>query len=162
MRAKLPWILLALSVVLNIFVVGGVIYGKRAAEHRMGGRSPIVAALREMDLEGPQKAALEKLRDELRQSSDDIRDEMRPLRRGLLREMVKPNPDFAAADADIDRLGDIQSKKYKAMVRSVHEFHQSLTPEQREAFARAIAENLKRRDERRARQEDRRDGKPSR
>ncbi|MGE0657979.1 MAG: Spy/CpxP family protein refolding chaperone [Reyranellaceae bacterium] len=151
MRAKLPWILLALSLVLNVFAIGGFIYGKRLAEHRMGSRSPIVAALHELDLDGPQKGALEKLREELRADSNDIRDEMRPLRRELLAEMTKATPDFAAADAKIDTLGDIQSKKYKAMLRSVNEFYQTLTPEQRQALQAGIAENLKRRDERRAR-----------
>ncbi len=154
MRAKLPWILLALSLVLNVFAIGGFIYGKRLAEHRMGGRSPIVAALHKLDLNGPQKAALEKLRQELRDDSNDIRDEMRPLRRELLTEMTKATPDFAAADAKIDTLGDIQSKKYKAMLRSVNEFYQTLTPEQRQALQAGIAENLKRRDERRARRDD--------
>lgn len=158
MRAKLPWILLAVSIVLNIFVIGGFVYTKRVAESRMMDRSPIMAAARELNLSGPQKEAFEKMRADIRKSSSDIRNEARPLRRELLGELAKPQPDFAAVDRKIDDLGDVQGKKYKAMVRSVHEFQQSLTPEQQEAFRKGIRENSLRRGMQGGRRGDGRDG----
>lgn len=158
MRTKLPWILLAISVVLNVFVVGGFFYAKGRSEARMMDRSPIMAAVRDLDLTGPQKQALEKMRADIRKSSSDIRDEMRPLRRELLTELAKPQPDFTQVDRRIDDLGDVQSKRFKAMVRAVHEFQQTLTPEQQEAFRKGIRENMGRRGMRGDRRD--RDGAP--
>ena len=158
MRAKLPWILLAISVVLNIFAVGGFIYAKRATETRIMNRSPVMMAARQLDLTDPQKQAFEKMRADIRKSSSDIRDEMRPLRRELLTELAKPQPDFAMVDRKIDDLGDVQGKKFKAMVRSVHEFQQALTPEQQEAFRKGIRDNMGRRGMRGERRD--RDGAP--
>lgn len=145
MRKKLPWILLAISVALNIFAVAGFFYAKSQAEMRMLDRSPVMAAARELNLTEPQKAAFEKMRNDIRRASDDIRAEMRPVRRQLLDELAKPQPDFAAADQRIDDLGDIQGKRFKAMVRAVHEFQQSLTPQQQEQFRKAMREQMTRR-----------------
>lgn len=158
MRAKLPWILLAISVVLNIFAVGGFLYAKRATETRIMNRSPVMMAARQLDLTDPQKQAFEKMRADIRKSSSDIRDEMRPLRRELLTELAKPQPDFATVDRKIDDLGDVQGKKFKAMVRSVHEFQQTLTPQQQEAFRKGIRDNMGRRGMRGERRD--RDGAP--
>lgn len=158
MRTKLPWILLAISMVLNVCAVGGFFYAKGRGEARMMDRSPIMAAVRDLNLTEPQKQALEKMRTDIRKSSNDIRDEMRPLRRELLTELGKPQPDFAAVDRKIDDLGDVQGKRFKAMVRAVHEFQQTLTPEQQEAFRKSIRDNMGRRGMRGERRD--RDGAP--
>lgn len=146
MRSKLPWILLAISVALNVFVVGGFFYAKHMGEARMRDRSPIVAAARGLELTTAQQAALEKMQADIRRSSGEIREEMRPLRRELLAELGKPQPDFDAVDRKIDDLGDVQNKRFKVMVRAVHEFQQSLTPEQQDAFRQAMNERMSRRD----------------
>ncbi len=145
MRAKLPWILLAISVALNVFVVGGFFYAKQMGGSRWMDRSPIMAAARELELTDPQKQALEKMQADIRRSSSEIREEMRPLRRDLLDELGKPQLDFDVVDRKIDDLGDVQNKRFKAMVRAVHEFQQSLTPQQQEQFRTAIRENMSRR-----------------
>jgi Spy/CpxP family protein refolding chaperone len=145
MRTKLPWILLALSVALNVFAVAGFLYAKHRHESRMMDRSFVMAATRDLDLNAAQKEALEKMRADIRKSSSDIRDEMRPLRRDLLVELGKDQPDFAAVDRKIDDLGDVQGKRFKAMVRAVHDFQQTLTPEQRAAFRKAMSDHMARR-----------------
>jgi Spy/CpxP family protein refolding chaperone len=145
MRTRLPWILLAISVALNVFAVAGYFYAKNRHESRMMDRSPIMAATRDLKLTPAQNEALEKMRADVRKSSSDIRDEMRPLRRELLVELGKDQPDFAAVDRKIDDLGDVQSKRFKAMVRAVHDFQQTLTPEQRAEFRKAMNEHMARR-----------------
>ncbi|MDF3074578.1 MAG: Heavy-metal resistance [Alphaproteobacteria bacterium] len=145
MRTRLPWILLAISVALNVFAVGGFLYAKNQHESRMMDRSPVMAATRDLKLTPAQNEALEKMRADIRKSSSDIRDEMRPLRRELLAEIGKDQPDFAAVDRKIDDLGDVQGKRFKAMVRAVHEFQQTLTAEQRAAFRKAMSEHMTRR-----------------
>lgn len=147
MRAKLPWILLAISLALNVFVIGGYIYGKSRSDHRWS-RWSFTAVAEQLDLNSAQKQALEKMRVEIRRSSDDSREQMRPLRRELLEELAKPQPDFAAADRRIDEIGDMQSKRYKAMVRAVHEFQQTLTPQQQEQFRKSMNEMMNRRGKR--------------
>jgi Spy/CpxP family protein refolding chaperone len=154
MRSKLPWILFALSLALNIFAVGGFIYAKTQREQGWERRSSMAAAAEDIKLNDAQKVALEKMRTDIRRSSEEVRNEMRPLRRELLEEVGKPQPDFAALDRRIDLLGDIQSKRYKATVRAVHEFQQTLTPEQREQFRKAMAEHSARRSMRRGRDGD--------
>lgn len=154
MRSKLPWILLAISLAVNVFVVAGFFYAKHRAGERMMDRSPIVAATRDLTLTAPQKDALEKMRADIRRASNDIRDEMRPLRRELLDELGKPQPDFAAVDAKIDDLGDIQGKRFKAMVRAVYEFQQTLTPQQQEQFRKAMRDHMVRRSMQRGRRGD--------
>lgn len=154
MRARLPWILFFISLALNVFAVGGFIYAKNRAESRWSERSPITSAVRDLDLTAAQKAALEKMRNDIRRSSEDIRNEMRPLRRQLLQELGKPQPDFASVDTRIDDISDMQGKRFKAMVRAVHEFQQTLTPEQQEQFRKAMAEHMARRGMRRGRDGD--------
>lgn len=154
MRTKLPWILLAISMVLNVFAVGGFIYAKQRGDGRMMRHSVIMESTGDLNLTAAQKDAFEKMRNDIRKSSSDIRDEMRPLRRELLSELAKPQPDFSAVDRKIDDLGDVQGKRFKAMVRAVHEFQQTLSPEQQEKFRKNIRDNSSRRGERR------RDGNP--
>ncbi|MGE0152406.1 MAG: Spy/CpxP family protein refolding chaperone [Reyranellaceae bacterium] len=145
MRAKLPWILLAISLVLNACAVAGFFYAKSRADGRMWDRSPVGAAARSLDLNEQQKAALEKMHQDIRRSSGESRAEMRPLRQQMLEQFAKPQPDFAAIDSDIDQLGDLQSKRYKAMVRAIHEFQQTLTPQQREKFIQGMRDHMQRR-----------------
>lgn len=145
MRTRLPWILLAISVVLNLCAVGGYLYGKRMADEHRAGRSPIAAAARSIDMTDAQKQAFAEMRQSVRKSSADIRAEMRPLREAMLAELAKPQPDFAIVDGHIDSLGDVQGKRYKAMVRSLYEFQQTLTPQQQEAFRKGMADHFARR-----------------
>lgn len=139
MRARLPWILFAISLVLNLCAVGGYLYVTRLA-HASVGRSPVMAAAESMKLTGEQKEKLEALRKSVRQTTQDMRSTVAPLRRELFSEFDKPQPDFAVVDRLIDQISATQAQSQKATARAVNDFQNSLSAEQREEFRQRLRE----------------------
>ncbi len=140
MRARLPWILFAISLTLNLAIAGAVLWHLWKAPDRFADRAPVMQAARGLHLDGAQREKFDLFRKTVRQSFEDMRKDVRPLRRELLSQMAKPQPDFDAIDKLIDQIGDEQGTAQKAMVRAFADFHASLTPEQRHEFRKRLRE----------------------
>jgi Spy/CpxP family protein refolding chaperone len=135
MRPKLLWILLAASLLLNVFFAGGVIYSKMTAERLRaapGERFDFVAA--ELDLTEAQRQRLMALRAAAQARRQDMRRDSEHLREALLEEMGKANLDRARVS---ELLGE-RSKLFVAFIGDVmaqtHGFLETLEPEQRREF----------------------------
>lgn len=142
MRARLPWILFAISLVINLCVVAGFLYYKRA-DHRWnqsGSGSTVVFAASKLNLTTEQKARLDTMRQTLRKTQQESSAAVRPLRRALLEEINQPQPDFTKIDKLIDELSVRQAGAIKNAARAIDEFQKSLQPEQRAEFRRLIAQ----------------------
>lgn len=144
MRARLPWILFAVSLILNVFVVGGFLYTRHVADRPPPG-GPVWMAARSLELDDAQKEAFRQLRAEGRRNFEEMRETMRPLRERLTGELAKPAPDFATVDRLIDEISVAETIKQKAMARTVQRFVDTLRPEQRAQFHRAVQEQVSRR-----------------
>jgi len=140
MRARLPWILFAISLTLNLAIAGAIAWHWWNGPDRALDRAPVMQAANALHLQGDQREKFLQFRQTVRQSFETMRQSVRPLRRELLSQLAKPQPDFDAIDRLIDQLGDQQGTAQKAMVRAFAEFHASLTPEQRQEFRKHLRE----------------------
>ncbi|MBL8674033.1 MAG: periplasmic heavy metal sensor [Rhodospirillales bacterium] len=146
MRRHLAWILLGLSVVLNVFFIGGFV------QARYFGGPPQVFAREPGERRGPQQVDVpERLnlnateargfRDAMRQLRErnvGKARELLQLRERLLTEMRKEKPDFAAVDAMLDRAAVLRSDLQKDGLRTSDKVAASFRPEQRDRFMQFV------------------------
>jgi len=131
MRRYLPWILLAVSVALNAFFVGGHIYARRMAEvhgfHRPGGPPPV----EQLGLTSEQKEMIGKMRASMRERVRVGRPIDRELGLALFDELLKPTHDGASLDAMARQLSERRAAYVRPGLDDLSAFLRSLSPEQR-------------------------------
>ena len=135
MRLKLPWVLFALSLAVNIFFVAGVGYGvfmKHRLERSPAARIDFIAE--HLDLSDAQRQGLLDLRKALRTSRGDVRDERDQVRDAMLAELAKPSFDRAAMLALIDQRNAQRRERIVQSAEQVHTYLMTLDPSQRESF----------------------------
>jgi uncharacterized membrane protein len=132
MRARLPWILLALSVALNVFFVGGAIWMKsRVGRGWMRPAERIEAAAKDLNLDGRQRDALQDFLATLRTRSHQLREKNRPLIDTAWTELAKAEPDEAVLDRAFDE-GTANRRAFQLDTsRALHQFLRTLSDEQR-------------------------------
>ena len=129
MRAKLPWILLAVSVVANIFFAGGALYTLSAR-----GDNAFEQVSRKLDLTPAQQDGLKALREGVSARRKAMMGPPGGLRQDLLAEIGNPTFDRERVAA---LLGDrsVQRRAFFVDVaQDLHAYVATLTPEQREKF----------------------------
>ncbi len=135
MKPRLPWILLAISLALNLFVAGGVLYNKLEAERLSAGPDERVAALAEqLGLSEAQQAGLLALREQAMGRREAVRGQRQERRAALMAELAKPELDRA-------RLGELmrggmerRAVGFEQMMVDLHGYLATLNDEQRAAF----------------------------
>lgn len=131
----LPWVLLALSVALNAFFIGGHVY-TRSMAHRLGGYEERSSALADrLGLTDQQRTAYRESRKSVSPKFRELRTEARPHVNRLWDEMAKPEPDAAVVDAELKALADMRLGFERDALSAARVFMETLTPEQRKAFA---------------------------
>jgi uncharacterized membrane protein len=143
MKARLPWILLALSLALNVFFVGGFVWTKTRASAAAAAQGEAAtaaafrpaerlrAAAKELGLDPAQRAALETFVRAARQNARHLREQNQPLFDAAWAELAKANPDEAVLNRAFDE-GVAHRRAYQAeMVRALREFLATLSDEQR-------------------------------
>jgi Spy/CpxP family protein refolding chaperone len=132
MRTRLPWLLLALSVALNVFFVGGAIWMKTRAGHGwMRPAERIEAAVKELHLDARQREALQDFLATMRVRAHQLREQNRPLIDAAWMELAKAAPDEAALGRAFDE-GTANRRAFQLDTsRALHQFLRSLTDEQR-------------------------------
>ncbi len=129
MRSKLPWILLAVSVVANIFFAGGALYTLSAR-----GESALEQAITKIELTPAQQEGLLALREKVA-----ARRAARPgppggLRKALLAEVGNPTFDSDRVAALVNDWTTQRGTYFVEIARDLHAYVATLTPEQREKF----------------------------
>lgn len=135
MRPKLLWILLAASLLLNLFFAGGVIYSKMTAERLRGEpeqRFDFVAD--ELDLNEAQRGQLMALREAARERRQEMRSEGRNLHRALIEEMGKPTLDRARIEALLSERSKLFVGFIGDVMADTHGFLGALEPDKRREF----------------------------
>jgi uncharacterized membrane protein len=132
MKARLPWILLALSLALNVFFVGGAVWMKaHAGRGWMNPAERIEAAAKEFDLDTAQREALQHFLRTVRMRTRHLREQNQPLIDAAWSELAKPQPDDAALARVFDE-GTANRRAYQLETsRALHEFLLGLSNEQR-------------------------------
>ena len=132
MKAKVPWILLAVSLAFNVCFTVGYVQAKGRMAKRRGfkGRARILA--RKLDLNDRQQKEFESILGEF----DQLRKERAPERDAFLTELIKDEPDekvlgeYAA--------GEAAKTRRLANLALMRKFVALLTPQQREQFVQLV------------------------
>jgi Spy/CpxP family protein refolding chaperone len=141
MRRALPWILLAISLALNAFFVGGHLYARHTAHAHTphDAAAALPPGIERLELSPEQRQALLKLRVEARERVKQSRPVDREVGLALLDELMKPQRQAAATDALARQLNDRRYAYVRPMLDDLAAFLATLRPEQR-AQVRALAE----------------------
>lgn len=141
MRAKLPWILLAGSVLLNVFFAAGVIYSKMTVEHLREAPSARLDYLAdELDLDRGEREALQELRRTVGERRAAMREETGPLRQALVEQMAEPGFDRARFEALMAARSERFVSYMSDVLEDTHGFLAGLPPEKRQAFLAKMGE----------------------
>ena len=135
MKPRLPWILFAISLALNLFFGAGVIYSKLEAERRnMAPEKRIAELAEQLQLSEAQQADLLALGKKSRERRQGRRGLWRERRQSLLAELAKPELDRAHLAELMRRGRDRGSSSYEELMVDLHGYLATLSDEQRAAF----------------------------
>lgn len=137
MMRKLPWILLAISLLANAGFLYGALQAQQAAERLAQAPEAREEAVAErLSLDETQQAELEALRARLRDrlEADRAGGAREEEHRRLMAELGRPDYDRAAVEALLLERNAARAAAWAEMSAEVHTFLQGLEPPQREAF----------------------------
>jgi Spy/CpxP family protein refolding chaperone len=150
MSSRLTQILLALSLLLNCFVLAGFVYGSWIAPrhwHGRGGpsghpgfRNPLDALSQDLKLDDTQKQALKGLFDQYGTARRDRFREIQKVRETMSTELEKPEFDMTRIEALVEQMTRLRGEQQKENLHAIAELSARLRPEQREELHRILAE----------------------
>lgn len=135
MKAKLPWTLFAVSLALNLFFAGGVVYSKMTAEGvgaEPGARLERVAE--RLALSDDQRAGLVALRDQAKSEREARRGGWQSRREAMLAELAEPQLDRQRVRTLMREAMDERAGFIEDRLADLHGYLQTLDARQREAF----------------------------
>jgi Spy/CpxP family protein refolding chaperone len=147
MSARLTQVLLALSLLLNCFVLAGFVWRswiepphqQRPAGPR-GGMSPIEALAQDLELDANQRKDLRPVFDHYADARRDRFREIQKVRDAMVTELQKPEFDMAKIDPLIEQITQLRSEAQKQNMRSIAELASKLKPEQRAKLHKILAD----------------------
>ena len=142
MKKRLPWILLALSVALNVSFVAGFLHVRSVLRKLQTPEGRVQWAADRLKLEGPQRATLERVGREwtlkMRQLQQAHADDLDAFWAEMIRGEDKP-----MAGAELERLLEVQRTGTVRSVEDLGRILKVLNPDQRQALVRMIREKNK-------------------
>ena len=128
------WIALILSLLLNVFFVGGLVYSRFAAEPPPSPQQRFLMMAGELNLSADQRKDLRDVARVIRQKSQDLRQTNQPLIKEILEELEKPQPDRDKLSALFAKVSD-NRQKFQADIGAVMlAYLETLTQDQRKEF----------------------------
>ncbi len=135
MKPRLPWVLFAISLALNLFFAAGVLYNKLEADRLSAEPDRRIAELAEqLGLSEAQQAGLLALREQAMERREAARDLRRERRAALMAELAKPELDRARVGELLRRGMEQRAAGFEQMVVDLHGYLATLSDEQRAAF----------------------------
>lgn len=131
-RCRYRWIwkaVLALSLALNLCVVGGVLYFKYVQPH-----GPAQALPRELGFGNDQRSAFRTFLQTVRAKGQAMREKVAPLEAQLAQELAKPQPDRDKIVSLVTQISDQRREFMIALNDAMLPFLATLSPEQRQRF----------------------------
>ena len=134
MRARLPWILLAISLVLNVAIVGGLLYGWQGDRFWRGSDRAVEHLSEELDLTADQQQRLWTVLDGANERRQARRDASSPQRAALV-DLLGAE-DFAEAETQrlLSEMSAERNTMWVEVSRDMHSFVSALDEEQKAAF----------------------------
>jgi Spy/CpxP family protein refolding chaperone len=149
MSARLTQVLLALSLLLNCFVLAGFVWRswiEPPHQQRPGGppgprgMSPIEALAQDLELDANQRKDLRPVFDHYADARRDRFREIQKVRDAMVTELQKPEFDMAKIDPLIEQITQLRSEAQKQNMRSIAELASKLKPEQRTKLHKILAD----------------------
>jgi Spy/CpxP family protein refolding chaperone len=148
MSSRLTQVLLALSLLLNCFVLAGFVYRSWIDpphwQGRMGGqpgyRSPLDALSQDLKLDDTQKQALKGLFEQYSTTRRDRFGEIQKVREAMSAELQKPEFDMTKIEALVEQMTRLRAEQQKENLRSISQLSSHLRPEQRDELHKILAE----------------------
>ena len=150
MKIRWLWVLLGLSVALNVAFVGGFVYARFLAPQTLatsgsdagvpvaGPPVPAAQLMRELGLDDEQRRRFRASLQEMRRAAAPRVREQIALREAVVAELRKPQPDTASIDRSLERAGALRSALQKDVLRISLQFAATLRPDQQERFREII------------------------
>jgi Spy/CpxP family protein refolding chaperone len=153
MSSRLTQVLLALSLLLNCFVLAGFVYRTwiepPPLPPRAGGpppgqpnrwTNPLEALTQDLKLDDGQKKELQAIVEQYgNQRRERFRD-IGKIREGMSAELQKPTFDMAKIDALVDQMSALRNDQQKQNLRAIAEMAGKLRPEQQAELHKILAE----------------------
>lgn len=133
-KHRLMKVVLVLSVTLNIFFIGGIIYSKVALLHMQGPGQRFQELGRELKLSPDQRAAFQKLGRTMRLRGQNMREANQELLEQVWTELGKPQPDQQVLAKLFTEVADNRRAYQTEVGDAMRDFLVTLTPEQRATF----------------------------
>ena len=135
MRVKLLWILLAVSLTANVFLVAGALYTLYVKDDRSAVASANVDSVAErLGLTPGQRDSLLALREKARQGREGLRERRESRRAAFLAELGKPAFDRAGVLALMEARSAERRARIVDVAQDLHAYLATLSPEQRREF----------------------------
>jgi Spy/CpxP family protein refolding chaperone len=153
MSSRLVQILLALSLLLNTFVLAGFVYSSWIASPSFDARlpprpppgsrpNPVEALTHDLDLDGGQRAAVSGLLSQYAVSRRERLRELQKVREETAAELKRPDMDMARIDMLVDQIAKLRTDQHKEMLHTVFQLEPHLRPDQRERLRAVLAERF--------------------
>ena len=151
MSSRLLQVLLALSLLLNTFVLMGFVYRSWIAPPQFERPTPpppgqrpsaLETVTHDLNLDDSQRQALRGVFDQYATTRRERLREIQKLRDQLSAEYRRPTIDMARVDMLIDQLTRLRADMQKETLRSFTQLETQLKPEQRERMHQVLAERL--------------------
>ncbi len=134
-RSRLPWILLALSLALNLCFIAGVFWVRmEASRAQLSPPARMELVAKQLSLDDNQRAAFERFVGTLRLKSRHLRETNMPLVDDAWQEFAKQQPDEAAIDKLFEQAADNRRSFQIETGRALREFLAILSEDQRTKF----------------------------
>ena len=152
MSSRLIQVLLALSLLLNTFVLAGFVYRSwiepPAFERHLpppppGQRpSPLETMAHDLSLDDGQRQALRAVFDQYSTTRRERQRDVQKVREQIAAEYKHPTVDMTRVDALIDQLTKLRAEQQKEYLGSLNQLAAQLKPEQRDRMHQILAERL--------------------
>ena len=150
MSARLTQILLALSLLLNCFVLAGFVWRswiepphwQRMAGPPPGprGMSPLEALATDLTLDDSQRQELRSVFERYADARRDRFREIQKVRDAMVTELQKPDFDMGKIDPLIEQVTHLRAEAQKQNMRAIAEMASKLKPEQRDKLHKILAD----------------------
>ncbi len=134
MRAKLPWILLAVSLVANAVLAGAVYTLTSAPDPAAKRAAHVESVIQRLGLSPEQRDRLLALREKARQGRKGSREGRESRRAAFLAELGKPAFDRERVLALMEARSAERRARIIDVAQDLHAYLATLSPEQRQAF----------------------------
>jgi Spy/CpxP family protein refolding chaperone len=152
MSSRLMQLLLALSLLLNTFVLAGFVYRswieppafeRRAPPPPPGQRpSPLETMAHDLNLDDAQRQALRSVFEQYSTTRRERLRDIQKVREQIAAEYKHPTVDMTHVDTLIDQLTKLRAEQQKEYLGSLNQLGAQLKPEQRDRMNQILAERL--------------------